>query len=857
MIEGVGEAYAIDMSTGFDPYRAWLGVHEVRRPLNAYELLGLSSLEDDPELIRASVGLKRAALLSRRDEAPAEVWDQLYCEIEEAARVLLDPERKTAYDLAVQMPPDPRTANRAQSGLSDHNQGAVLTCGLCQTANPATRRFCKKCGEPLWEPCVHCGTICVSGERFCGACGANLEANLRRQSEQFEQDFQRAKLLQEQWRFDDALKLLKSIAKADHPRLSSVIVRANQTIEELAAGREQSEQLADARLQEAEHALASQDVRGAIGILESIPSPLRTPAMTQRLDELAQRDNEAGLLRREVEQAVAAREFGGLLPKIARLLDLKSDDTSAIKLAAALQERLCAKAKKLLAACQYQAALDIIGEIPAAIRLPATEALSAEIAEVAWMVRDLCQSPVADATLAAIAERLRAAAPHDAKTAKLCDEVKRRVNHAAKTVRLTDVPWSTPPSETPLGFPVEGVAGFRAMSFPDEFDMSSLQANPGSFYVAAGLALQGIEAAAVNINLLPAEDRGMLKAISKVMRIRIDGSAKTAWGLDLGAGGLKAIRLSWNEREEKAVVHDVIYRAHRKPLSEAANLIEADALIDETLQRFVERTELKADRVCIGVPSSLTLTRQWKLPPADPAKIDALVRHEIPHQVPFKLDALAWDYHLFESDNGPVDAADAPSAKKRGLFRRERAELKENSVLLVVVKHELIQKRLERFDQLGIHPDVAQCDAIALANWFRSEHRAKRPTENHDASKPEKATAILDIGSDAAKVVVVSPRTVWYRNMGVSGRSFTRAIVQGFQLTLVEAERWKRTPESAPSLSRLYAALDPLFDELGRELRSSLEQFMTTQPAYCIDRVLVLGGGSRLHGLLRHLQRGV
>ena len=61
---------AAQAHNGSDPYRAWLNVKQVERPLTAYQLLGLEALEDDVETIRAADGLQRVAIQTHRDEAP-------------------------------------------------------------------------------------------------------------------------------------------------------------------------------------------------------------------------------------------------------------------------------------------------------------------------------------------------------------------------------------------------------------------------------------------------------------------------------------------------------------------------------------------------------------------------------------------------------------------------------------------------------------------------------------------------------------------------------------------------------------------------------------------------------------------
>ena len=84
---------ASQKSTGFDPYRAWLDVDELHRPLNAYELLGLEPLEQDLDAIHEAANRKRAALELHRYDAPPEIWQQVHHEVEAAVGILFDADK--------------------------------------------------------------------------------------------------------------------------------------------------------------------------------------------------------------------------------------------------------------------------------------------------------------------------------------------------------------------------------------------------------------------------------------------------------------------------------------------------------------------------------------------------------------------------------------------------------------------------------------------------------------------------------------------------------------------------------------------------------------------------------------------
>jgi class 3 adenylate cyclase/tetratricopeptide (TPR) repeat protein len=50
-----------------------------------------------------------------------------------------------------------------------------MKCPKCQTENPDTKKFCRKCGTKLSLLCPQCGSECPPGDEFCGECGHKLE----------------------------------------------------------------------------------------------------------------------------------------------------------------------------------------------------------------------------------------------------------------------------------------------------------------------------------------------------------------------------------------------------------------------------------------------------------------------------------------------------------------------------------------------------------------------------------------------------------------------------------------------------------------------------------------------------------
>ena len=98
------------MSTGFDPYRKWLGIPPQDQPANHYRLLGLTVFEEDPEIIEDAAVRQIAYVRTFQTGKYAQFSQKLLNELSAARIVLLQRDKKRAYDaelrqqMAVQSP---------------------------------------------------------------------------------------------------------------------------------------------------------------------------------------------------------------------------------------------------------------------------------------------------------------------------------------------------------------------------------------------------------------------------------------------------------------------------------------------------------------------------------------------------------------------------------------------------------------------------------------------------------------------------------------------------------------------------------------------------------------------------------
>jgi type IV pilus assembly protein PilM len=764
-------------------------------------------------------------------DAETVLWRHLQRELTTAAGVLRDPKKKSEYD---------RELFPAGVGAMDQRPLGPIECGACAEVNAPTRAFCSGCGRPLTESCARCGAKNVSSETYCGLCGANLKAVLQERLDEFEANLQLGERLQTEGYFDDALVLLSGMLSTANAHLADGVEQAREMVRSLPERRFQTLQKHAADLESAQSLLEAAEYDAAVEKLEDVPPGLRDEGFEQLYADCRARRDETNELLQDIRAAVAARQTEGLLEKVDRLLYLKPGHPQVTKLRSQLLnlqqktdttvgENLRRKAKLLLSQQKYAEAVQVLEETPDPAREEEFQKLYDYAKETAWLSAALENAPVIDKALVMAAQRLCKLAPKDERAAQLSAELQEAARNGLPDPRHAAPMWSKSSSGR---FPCHWLGGFRRLRPSETCDVALLRANPGRFYVACGLALQGLGLAAISTNLAPVKKRkGVLDSIALIARKQ--PSASAAWGLDLTSTGYKAVRLVRGERDEVRIDACELYESVDPTLTTGED--SALLRLGDELARFLEDRDLGTDRLCISPGGVQVLPRYFRIPEVEESRLRDAVTFEARHQIPFPLEELAWDFHAF-----PVSQIET------------NGRVQDREILVLAAKSWQLQHPLGALDDAGIGGYIIQSDAAALYNLLRYEFDGEFPDDAHPPARKsgERVLALLDVGRQATTYVSCSPRSAFFRTFPLGGDSFTRALVRELNLTLTDAEALKRAPWKARSMQAWDEALDPVYRTLMEEVLRS-EKMLGRERR--IERMYVSGGGAQLHGLLRRI----
>ena len=300
--------------------------------------------------------------------------------------------------------------------------------------------------------------------------------------------------------------------------------------------------------------------------------------------------------------------------------------------------------------------------------------------------------------------------------------------------------------------------------------------------------------------------------------------AGTVWAIDIGNSSLKALHLS----TERGVVEAIDFEniRHGKILSgSGVRGAEKEELVALSLRKFVSKHDLSIDEIIVSVPSQNSFARFVKLPPVEAKRIPEIVKFEAVQQIPFDINDVQWDWQTMgEGDSREV---------KVGIF---------------AIKNDVVNSALEHYEREDIQVSYVQMAPMALYNYVLYD----RP----DLVKSDgRAVVVINIGADNTDLVVCAKSTVWQRCILIGGNTFTKAIADTFKLNFEKAEKLKRTAPVSKYARQIFQAMKPVFADLASEVQRSLGFYNSSNPNTKIAKVIALGGGTKLRGLLKYIQQ--
>ncbi len=296
-------------------------------------------------------------------------------------------------------------------------------------------------------------------------------------------------------------------------------------------------------------------------------------------------------------------------------------------------------------------------------------------------------------------------------------------------------------------------------------------------------------------------------------------SSTDSWGIEIGAGAIKAVDLQWSGSNFTILEFDVL--PFKKLLTTPD--VDTDEMIRVGLDQFLSRHNPKKSSVVISVPGNVAFSKFAKLPPVEPKKIPDIVKFEAAQQIPFPIDQVEWDYQTFQDDDTP-----------------------DVEVGIFAITRERIAPWLKNFTDLDIPVHAITIAPMAAYNGL---------CYDRDMTESTIGTAMIDIGTQSTDLIITCGNRVWSRTIPIGGNNFTEALAKSFKLNFYKAEKLKREAATSKYGRQIFQAMRPVFVELVQELQKTLGFYQSQNRDVDLKRIIGMGNTWRLPGLQTYVKK--
>jgi len=285
--------------------------------------------------------------------------------------------------------------------------------------------------------------------------------------------------------------------------------------------------------------------------------------------------------------------------------------------------------------------------------------------------------------------------------------------------------------------------------------------------------------------------------------------ARTSLGLDIGNSAVKIVELTGDGESlclSKVGVAEIIGD-------------NKDSVITAIKKAFAEANIIPkafGTKVTIGVSGQSVIVRYIRVPKMSEEDLSASLKYEAAKHIPFDMNEVEFDFQILDN-----------AAKDTNLME----------VLLVAVKKDLINQRLELLKSCDLESVVIDVDSFATINAF--EHAL-----NSVFKKKDNVISLINIGAQMTNINILANGTSRLtRDVNIAGADYSKAISEDLGIDIKKAEETKKAKSRSKEVTE---AIKHITGNLVNEIRMSFDYYETQVPDKNVSAIYLSGGSSQI-----------
>ena len=283
-------------------------------------------------------------------------------------------------------------------------------------------------------------------------------------------------------------------------------------------------------------------------------------------------------------------------------------------------------------------------------------------------------------------------------------------------------------------------------------------------------------------------------------------------GLDIGSKTIKVVELGrdgnrFRLKSAGAVGYSGTTIEHMTDDREMATLASI-------IQKLFSDAKVSSRDVSIAIPEAQAFTRTLRFPLLTDEEIASAVKWEAEEYIPIPINEAVVQHQILE--------------------RRENTSPPQVSVLLIAAPKTLVEKYIKILS-------IARLNVNFVETSLMSAVRSLAPLDQ--------TSMVIDFGANSTNLgIAKNGQLQLSRTIQSGGDAFTRAIAQGLNVSLQQAEEYKKTYglSSNQLEGKVAQSLEPLFRSIAEEIKKIIHFYEIEEKGQSPTSVIVSGGSAGL-----------
>lgn len=309
----------------------------------------------------------------------------------------------------------------------------------------------------------------------------------------------------------------------------------------------------------------------------------------------------------------------------------------------------------------------------------------------------------------------------------------------------------------------------------------------------------------------------------------------TVVGIDIGSSCIKAVELEQSGhgwRLTNAAIQVTPLDSCRDGV--ITNIVD----VAQAVKTLLKSANIRSTQAVAAISGSQVIVRQVQFPKMTEAALRKSIRFEASKYISSAIEDSVVEFEILGDSETPGQM----------------------NVMLAAAPKDLVESRISVLEAAGLEPVAIDVEAFAL---IRTLIECSSTPEQQNGT-----VALIDMGASHTDVnIVASGGFALTRNIPIAGDSFTNSIKSLMGCTFDEAERMKFEMTTQDSLdmlsspdveSKTWRVVQPLLDELLREVRRSIHYYQSQFPEGAeqasVSKIILTGGTARMPGMAAYVE---